>query len=91
MKTLGFFVQLATAGLMGYLGFIVYLNFVIFPIAAFGFLFGHIMRRNARLTFADFISGYLVALLLCAVFFGVGYGLMHILNLRPAEGIGRYD
>lgn len=90
MKTLGFLVQLATAGLMGYFGYIFFLNYAIFPIAAFGILFGHIMRRNAKLGFTDFISGYLVALLLCVVFFGIGFGLMHILDLRPAEGVGRY-
>ncbi|NDV61618.1 hypothetical protein G0Q06_04065 [Puniceicoccales bacterium CK1056] len=90
MKTLGFLIQLATAGLMGYLGYIFFLNLAIFPVAAFGILFGHIMRRNAKLGISDFFSGYFVALLLCVVFFGVGYGMMHILDLRPAEGVGRY-
>lgn len=90
MKTLGFLIQLATAGFMGYLGYIFHLNYAVFPIAAFGFLFGHMMRRHTRFGFTDFISGYLVALILCVVFFGVGYGLMHILDLRPAEGVGRY-
>ena len=82
--------QMATASVMGYLGYIVYFNIAVFPVAAFGILFGHIMRRNARMRFTDFLSGYIVALLLCAVFFGVGFGLLHILGLRPEEGIGRY-
>jgi hypothetical protein len=91
MKTLGLLIQLATAGAMGYFGFIFHLNYAIFPIAAFGILFGHMMRRNARMSFTDFLSGYLVGLILCVIFFGVGYGLMHILDLRPAEGVGRYQ
>jgi hypothetical protein len=91
MKTLGLLLQIATAGLMIYFGLTFFLNYAIFPIAAFGILFGHMMRRNARMGLTDFASAYLVAVILCVIFFGVGFGLMHILDLRPAEGVGRYD
>lgn len=99
MKLLGFFIQLGTAGLAAYMGYIFQLNFIYLLLCPFGFIFGQLMRHSSGRSkrrekglsaISAFISGYLVGLVAVAIFFGIGFGVMHILELRPAEGVGRY-
>ena len=100
MGFFGFLLQLLTAIWVVYLGFVFDLNYIILALAPFGFIFGHLIKTNARSSskrrergfnaITSFFSGYLVGLIAVAILFGVGYGLFHILEMRPPEGTGRY-
>ncbi|MEX0329819.1 MAG: hypothetical protein AB3N64_00215 [Puniceicoccaceae bacterium] len=100
MGILGFLVQVGTACWVVYLGYVFDLNFIILLLAPLGFIFGHVIKTNARSSskknergfnaISGFFSGYFVGLVAVAIFFGIGYGLFHILEMRPAEGVGRY-
>lgn len=102
MSFLGFLVQLATALYLvysgyGYQGSSMELNGAIVLVCPLLFMFGSAVRHNAKSSGrAGFIgaikmivSGYILGLVLSAVFFGLGMGLMHILELSPEEGSGR--
>ena len=98
MGILGLIVQLLTAVFAFYLGLTFQLNPVFLLVCPLGFIVGHLMRRstgasskNREHGIGALISSYLVGLVLVAIFFGIGYGVMHILDLRPAEGVGRYQ
>jgi hypothetical protein len=99
MGILGFFIQLGTAGFAVYLGYTFQLNYIYLLLCPFGFIFGQLMRHSTGRSkrrekglsaISAFISGYFVGLVAVAIFFGIGFGLMHILDMRPEEGVGRY-
>jgi hypothetical protein len=100
MGFVGLLLQLSIAGLVGYMGYTFQLNFAVLLICPLGLIIGQLMRTRSRSSgrrergmnaISAFIAGYLTGLVAVAIFFGVGYGLMHILDLRPAEGVGRYQ
>lgn len=102
MPFLGFLVQLATALYLIYLGHgyqnaSMEFNGAVVLLSPLLFMFGSAVRHNAKTSGrAGFIgaikmivSGYILGLVLSAVFFGLGMGLMHILELSPEAGSGR--
>ena len=99
MGILGFLIQLATAAYLGYLGYTVQLNYILILISPLGFIIGSVMRKSANrssksgggfFTFlTDLLSGYVVGLVIAAACWGAGYGLMHVLGMRPPPGTGR--
>ena len=101
MGILGLIIQLGTAIFVCYLGYTVELNYIALLVSPLGFIFGQLMRSRSQSSsrrrekgfnaIKAFISAYLTGLLAVAIFFGIGYGIMHILELRPAEGVGRYQ
>ncbi|MGC9451330.1 MAG: hypothetical protein ACP5I4_07780 [Oceanipulchritudo sp.] len=101
MPLLGLLVQLGTIGFLVYLGYTVQLNYILILISPLGLIIGHLMRKTKDrsskrgggfLNFVtDLVSAYIVGLVIAVVCFGVGYALLHILDLRPEEGIGRYN
>ncbi len=61
------------------------------------FMFGSAVRHNAKTSgragflgaIKMILTGYIMGLILSAVFFGLGMGLMHVLELSPEPGSGR--
>ena len=100
MGLLGFLLQLGTALYVMYLGYNFEINYVYLLVAPLGFLFGHMVRKsNHSLSYwagkgggvlSGIIKSYLTGLVLTAIFFGLGYGIMHVMMFEPAEGVGRY-
>jgi hypothetical protein len=101
MGLLGFLLQLAIALYVGVMGFNFEVHYLFLALAPLGLMVGHMIRKtNSKQRFwggggTDVITGifksYLIGALLTAIFFGVGYGIYHILELRPEDEIGRYD
>ena len=100
MGFLALVVQAMTAIFAAYLGFTSQFNIVFLLVCPMGFVFGHLMKRSTGASVQHhehglgairaLVSSYLIGLLLVAIFFGVGYGIMHVLQFKPAEGVGRY-
>ena len=77
------------------------MNYYILLISPLGFIIGGMMRKssgsssNAKGGFFERISGfftsYIIYLVIAALCFGAGYAIMHVLDKRPPEGIGRYQ
>jgi len=100
MTLLGYLLQLGIAGFLVYLGNTEQLNYIYLLVAPVGFMIGRWMTKlSSRSTkphrsffqfIGDLISAYVIGLVATALLFGLGFALLHILNLRPPPGIGRY-
>jgi hypothetical protein len=102
MSFLGFLVQFATALYLIYSGYgyqhaSMELNGAIVLLCPLLFMFGSAVRHNAKTSgragflgaIKMILTGYIMGLILSAVFFGLGMGLMHVLELSPEPGSGR--
>ena len=104
MKFLGFVLQSIIAVFLIYRGcfhqeWTHELNLALILGAPIMLMFGTAIKQNERSSnlprgfFAMIkylIVSYIVGVILAVIFFGIGIGLYHILDLRPAEGVGRY-
>ena len=100
MGFIGFMVQLAVAGLVLYMGYTVQLYWPILLLCPFGFMLGQFMRTSAKsradrqIKFtqkvSNFLTAYVVFLVLTAVVFGVGFALLNVLEKRPPPGTGTW-
>lgn len=81
-------------------------NFEVHPLflglAPLGLMVGHMVRKtnskqrfwgnhNGNGVLSGIFKSYLIAAVITALCFGLGYMIFHILELRPPEDIGRYD
>ena len=101
MTMMGFLLQIATAGALGYIGYYQYWEFYpYFFLAPLALMLGQWMRRHSSRSskkkrgffqsIGDLFSGYFFGLVATAIFLGIGFGLLHILEMRPPEGAGRF-
>ncbi len=101
MGFLGFLLQLAIAGYVAYMGYNFEVHYLFLALAPLGFMIGHMVRKtnskqrfwggNGSNVLGGIFKSYLVGAVLTVIFFGLGYGIFHILELRPPPEIGRYD
>lgn len=101
MGLLGLFLQLAILLYITLMGYNFELHWLFLGLAPLGLMVGQMIRKtNSKQRFwggngggvlAGIFKTYCIAALITAIFFGLGYGIYHILELRPEEDIGRYD
>ncbi len=103
MKFLGFVVHLIIALMLVYKGYYyqetsIEMNGALILAAPILFMIASAIRHNSKskskLGFLGsiklVISSYGTGLVISAIYFGVGMGLQHLLELRPPPGTGRY-
>ena len=66
---------------------------IIYAVSPLGFIIGHLMRKSARQStprpgsfftkINDFVSAYLVCLVISAVCFGIGFAIFHLSAKLP--------
>jgi hypothetical protein len=98
MGFLGTLLYIATAGWMIYFGYTVNLNYGILLAAPLGFVFGHVIRKSQSSSrvfgredsnvLVSVIKSYLTGLVLVAIFFAIGYGILFIMGYQPPPGAG---
>ena len=93
MEFLGVLIYLACMGASLYLGYEADFQIIFLLLLPIGFMIGRVILQGSRSAtifrstgfgiVLEIIGFYLVGLVLTAVFFGIGYGIMEILKLSP--------
>lgn len=101
MGFLGILLQLAIGLYVILMGYNFEVHWLFLVLAPLGIMVGHMVQKtNSKQRFwggngsgvlGGIFKSYMVAALITAICFGLGYGIYHILELRPPDEIGRYD